>query len=49
VHHISFSTIQPTNANKCHLIHNNIYKNTKLLHVLDLTGPPPGNTLTGVL
>ena len=49
VHHSSFSTIQPTNAHNCHLIHNNIFKNTKILHVLDLTGPPSGNTFTGVM
>jgi hypothetical protein len=31
---IQFSQFQPTNAHNCHLIHNNIFKNTKLLHVI---------------
>ena len=41
VHHTSFSTIQQTNAHKCHLVQNNIYINTKLLHAMHVTGPPP--------
>ena len=32
---MSVPTIQPTDAQNCNLIHNNIFKNTELLHVLD--------------
>jgi len=35
-----FPLFQPTHAHNCHLIHNNIFKNVKLLCVLDLTQPP---------
>jgi hypothetical protein len=37
-----FTHFQPTDALNCHLIHNNIFKNTELQHVSDLTGPSPG-------
>jgi len=37
------------NAHICNLIHNNIFKNINVLHVLDLTGPSPGITLIGVV
>jgi hypothetical protein len=43
---VQFPQIQPTKAHKCHLIHNNIFKNIELLHVLDL---PAGSTLIGVV
>jgi len=31
---IHFSQFPQTNAHNCYLIHNNIFKNTKLLHVI---------------
>ena len=36
---VQFSQFQSTNACNCHLIHSNIFKNIKLLHVSELTGP----------
>jgi len=36
---------QPTNAHNCHLIHNNIFKDIKILHVADRTGPSSESTL----
>jgi hypothetical protein len=43
------STISTTNAHNCHLIHNNIFKNTKLLHVSVLTGPSSGSPINVVI
>jgi len=38
-----FPNFQPTNTHNCHVIHNNIFKNIRLLHVSDRTGPSSGN------
>jgi len=44
-----FPQFQPTNAHNCHLIHNNIFQNIELLHVLDLIGPSSAETLVDVV
>jgi hypothetical protein len=42
---MQFPQFLPTNAHNCHLIHNNIFKDIKILHVAYLTGPPSESTL----
>lgn len=44
-----FPHFQPTSAHNCHLMHNDIFKNIKLLHVADLTGPSSESTLIVVV
>jgi len=46
---VQFPRFQPTSTHNCHLIHNNIFKNIKLLHVADRTGPSSGSTLIVVM
>jgi hypothetical protein len=41
----NFHNFQPTNIHNHHLIHNNIVRNSKLLHISDPTGPTSGSTL----
>jgi len=40
-----FPHFQPTNAHNCHLIHSNIFKDIKIVHVADLTGPSSESSL----
>jgi len=45
-HHNTISVfLTNKHTHNCHYIHNNILKNTKLLHVSDLNGPLSGSTL----
>ena len=43
------SQFRLTNARSCHLIHSKIFKNIKLVHVSDLSGPSSKSTLIGVV
>ena len=43
---VQFPQFQTTSAHNCHLIHSNIFKNIKCLHVADLTCPSSGSILT---
>ena len=49
VHYSSIFKFQPTNAHNYHLIHNNICKSNKILHVSVLPGPSSGITLIGAV
>jgi hypothetical protein len=48
VHMFSLSAVC-LHVHNCHEIHNNVFKNTKLLHVSGLTGPSSGRTLIVVV
>jgi hypothetical protein len=49
VYSMRYISVFTISTNECHLIHNNIFINIKLVHVSNLTGPPSRSTLIGVL
>ena len=49
VYVVQFPHFQPTSTHNCHLIHNNIFKNIKRVHIADRTGPLSGSTLIVVV